>query len=1057
MISKPSGTVTFLFTDIENSTRLAREHPETWEAAKARHHTILREAIESNHGFVFQVIGDAFCAAFHKAGDALETVVKAQQDLQDERWGDYIIYVRMGIHTGDAELVGDEYRGYTTLSFVQRLMSAGHGGQILVSNTTENLLREQLPEQISLRDMGMQKFAGVPSAVRVFQVIAADLPTEFPPLRTVEHLPNNLPIQLTSFVGREKELADVRKLLPNTRMLTLIGPGGTGKTRLSIQAASEMLDQYPDGVWFVELAPILDPLLVPRTTAIAIGLRDEPQRPVIDMLCDYLREKQMLLMLDNCEHLVDACARMADRILRAAPDTRILASSREALGIGGEVTYRVPSLELPDLSHLPPVESMSQYEAVKLFIDRATSAVPTFAVTNDNAPALAQVCHHLDGIPLAIELAAAKIRVLSVEQIAKRLDDRFRLLAGGSRTALERHQTLRAAIDWSYNLLSHDEQGLLQRLSVFVGGWTLEAAESVCEGGAIESEDVLNLLEQLVNKSLVVTEEVRQEVRYHMLETIRQYAHEKLLGAGEGDTLRDKHLAYFVKLAEQAEPELFHSNQVFWLNKLSDELDNIRMALDRSLATDVEAGLRLVVALRLFLEVRGDIRELERWLAQLLGHYTKANSLRAQALVIHGRSLAEQGDLAKAYEIANQSVELSRAISDKQAEAFSLWGLGAVILWQGDFIQGTPIMEQSSALYQALGDKLGQATATGYLCLNTNDIERSKAYVQESLRLYRELGHLSGIAICLRELAIRMIWGGDFSSPAELLEEARTIYRQLGDQSAESEATILQYYGTLSFWQGDYQKAYTYDQESLRLYEKAGNYYNIHWARVNIAYDLLRQGNLSKANEFFAISTEGFQKARNVIGLVYTLEGFASLCTHQEQLERATRLFAWADAMREKIGDHRPPVEQKSIEKDLAVIHSNLNDPEFAKFSAEGHAMTLEQAIALALEPLEIAETKLPSFVENSSYINMPPQREAEKQKYGGLTTREREVTAQIAQGKSNQVIATELFVGLKTVEAHVTRILSKLGFTSRAQIAAWAVAKGLAEAPQDLDTLSKQ
>ena len=561
MTSKPTGTVTFLFTDIESSTKLAREHPETWDIAQARQHAILREGIESNNGFVFQIIGDAFCAAFHKAGDALKAALIAQQNLQNDPWGDVTIYVRMGIHTGEAELEGDDYRGYTILSFVQRLMSAGHGGQILVSNTTENLLREQLPQAISLRDMSIQKFAGVPSRVRIFQVIAPDLPTEFPPLRTLDNLPNNLPTQLTSFVGREKELADVRRLLQNTRLLTLIGPGGTGKTRLSIQAPSDMLDQYPDGVWFAELAPILDPLLVPRTTAMALGLRDEPQRPVIDMLCDYLREKQMLIILDNCEHLVDTCAMVADRILRAAPDTQILASSREALGIGGEVTYRVPSLELPDIAHLPPVDSLSQYEAVKLFIDRATSAVPTFTVTKDNAPALAQVCHHLDGIPLAIELAAAKIRVLSVNQIAKRLGDRFRLLTGGSRTVLERHQTLRAAIDWSYNLLLPAEQVLFQRLSVFVGGWTLEAAEAVCAIESLKSEEVVNLLEQLINKSLIITEEVEHESRYHMLETIRQYADEKLVESGERETIRERHLDYYMQLAEDLEDRMKTAGQ----------------------------------------------------------------------------------------------------------------------------------------------------------------------------------------------------------------------------------------------------------------------------------------------------------------------------------------------------------------------------------------------------------------------------------------------------------------------------------------------------------------
>jgi predicted ATPase/class 3 adenylate cyclase/DNA-binding CsgD family transcriptional regulator len=1059
MPSNPSGTVTFLFTDIENSTQLAREYPEAWEAAKTRHHAILREAIELNHGFVFQIIGDAFCAAFHKAADALKAAIKAQQELQNEPWGNVTIYVRMGIHTGEAETEGDEYRGYTTLSFVQRLMSAGHGGQILVSNTTENLLREQLPESVSLRDMGKQKFAGVPSPVRIYQVIAPDLPTEFPPLRTLDNLPNNLPTQLTSFVGREKELADVNRLLQNTHLLTLIGPGGTGKTRLSIQAASEMLDQYPDGVWFVELAPILDPLLVPRTTAIAIGLRDELQRPVIDMLCDYLRAKKTLIILDNCEHLVDACAKMADQILRAAPDTRILASSREALGIGGEVTYRVPSLGLPDVTHLPPVESLSQYEAVKLFIDRATAAVPSFTVTNDNAPALAQVCHHLDGIPLAIELAAAKIRVLSVEQIAKRLDDRFRLLTGGSRTVLERHQTLRAAIDWSYNLLSPDEQILFRRLSVFAGGWTLEAAESVCEGGSFKSEDVLNLLEQLVNKSLVITEEVGHEARYHMLETIRQYTHEKLLEARGVEVIRDKHLAYFVRLVKQAEPELYRSDQGFWFKKLDDELDNIRMALEWALVTNVESGLQIASSWR-FWDARGYIQELGDWLRQLLEHHTIDDALHAQALAVTSYCYYRPGNFSESIRFAKDSLQLASKLANRQTEAFSLSLLGVSTLLQRNVREGTHLLEKSLAIYRALGDKIGQANTLEWLAFNnSSNSERAMTFTKESLGLYRELGNLTGIAVCLNLLAQITLRSGDFSSPNPWLEEALSISRQLGDQT--NEAYILSLSGDLAYWQGNYQHANSYYREVISLTEKTGDYFLELWVHVHMAYAVLREGDIQQAHALFADGIHNTHKAGLIGALVFAIEGIASLYSNQKQSRRATRLFAWTDAMREEIGDPRPPVEQNSVERDLTVIHARLKRAEFAKFSEEGRTMTVEQAIALALEPIEEISEDRPALVTDTENRTipayLPSQREAEKQKYGGLTSREREVAAQIAQGKSNQAIAAELFVGLKTVEAHVTRILSKLGFTSRAQIAGWAVAKGLAEAPRDLDTLGRE
>jgi predicted ATPase/class 3 adenylate cyclase/DNA-binding CsgD family transcriptional regulator len=1056
MTSHPTGTVTFLFTDIENSTRLAREHPETWEHARARHHAILRNAIESSNGFVFQVIGDAFCAAFHKAADALKAAVKSQQDLQNEPWREVTIYARMGMHTGEAENEGNEYRGYTTLSLVQRVMSAGHGGQILISSATENLLREQLPAHVSLRDMGAQKFAGMPSAMRLFQVVTPDLPREFPPLRTQENLPNNLPIQLTSFIGREKELEDVKRLLQNTRILTLIGPGGTGKTRLSIQAAGELLDQYPDGAWFVELAPILDPQLIQRTTAMALGLRDEPQRPVIDMLCDFLREKKMLIILDNCEHLVDACARMVDQILHATADIRILASSREALGIGGEVTYRVPSLQFPDLAHLPPIGVLNQYEAIRLFIDRATAAVPTFAVTNDNVPALAQVCFHLDGIPLALELAAAKIRVLSLEQIAKRLDDRFRLLIGGSRTVLERHQTLRAAIDWSYNLLTQAEQALFQRLAVFVGGWTLDAAESVCDGGGINSEDVLNLLEQLVNKSLVLTEEAGREVRYHMLETIRQYAHEKLLAAQGIEAVRDKHLAYFVKLVEQAEPELYRSNQVFWLNKLDDELDNFRLALDWALSTDVEAGLWIAAIPWRFWDTRGYIQQLEDWLRQLLERHTIADALHAQSIAIYSYCHYRQGDFSEASRLAESSLQMSTALSNRQLEAFCLSLLGMITLQQGNPGKGTPLLEQGLAMYRVLGDKIGQANALEWLAYNANNSERAMAFTKETLELFRELDNLNGIAVCLNMLSETALGSGDFSSPAAWLEESLSISRQLGNRTTEGYA--LHSSGCLAYWQGNYQQANSFFREESLLAEKTGDQFQNFWAHVNMGYSALRQGEIQLAREMFEKSIRTAQKADITTSLVFAVEGLASLNVNQLQPERAIRLFAWADTMRKTSGHPRPSVEQRSVERDLAAIRSKLDDAVFAKLSEAGQAMTAEQAIALALEPSEeIMEIKIQYPAENIFPTTLPSQRELEKQKYGGLTARERDVAAQIAQGKSNQTIAADLFLSLKTVEAHVTRILSKLGFTSRAQIAAWAVARGLAVAPKDLDTLGRE
>ncbi|MGE5376018.1 MAG: adenylate/guanylate cyclase domain-containing protein, partial [Bacteroidota bacterium] len=717
----PTGTVTFLFTDIEGSTLLAQQYRETWESLRERHQVILQSAIDAHNGCIFQMVGDAFCAAFSTVGDGLKAAVEAQRRLQQEDWGKTPLKVRMGLHTGSVEVHGNDYHGYLTLAKAQRIMSVAHGGQVLVSNASAELLHHELPAEILLSDRREHRLRGLPGLERLWQMVAPGLQHDFPPLQSLSDIPNNLPAQLTSFIGRRKELEDVRKLLQHTPLLTLIGPGGTGKTRLSLQVAGEQLSQYLDGVWFVELAPIFDPLLVPRTTAIAIGLRDEPQRPVIEMLCDYLRDKTMLIILDNCEHLVDACAQMADKILHAAPHVRILTSSREALGIAGEVTYRVPSLELPRVDRLPSKDSLSQYEAVKLFIDRAVSAIPSFTVTNENAPFVAQICQRLDGIPLAIELAAAKVRVLSVEQIARRLDDRFRLLTGGSRTALERHQTLRAAIDWGYNLLPPMEQALFRRLSVFAGGWTLEAAESVCSDAFIHLDDVLDLLEHLINKSIAIAEETRHETRYHLLETMRQYANEKLVESGESETLHDKHLDYFLYLAETASLHLIRPEQLEWLSRIEIDHENLRTALHWAAGRpSAEPALRLTGALGFYWNMHDYLVEGIKWMDQALGKDWDATSRAqkaARARVLYNKAaIAHELDDYDVMKIsAYSALSLCEEAADMWGRAYSHISVGKYLIRTGNARNAVALMEQGLDEFRMLADPWGQAFALYHL------------------------------------------------------------------------------------------------------------------------------------------------------------------------------------------------------------------------------------------------------------------------------------------------------------------------------------------------------
>jgi len=946
MSSLPSGTVSFLFTDIEGSTKIAQARADKWESLQQRHHTIVQSAIETHNGNVFRVIGDALCAAFHTASDGLNAAIEAQRKLQAENWGGSPVKVRMGLHTGSAEFIGNDYHGYMTLARAQRVMSVAYGAQILLSNASAELLQNELPEGITLRDMKEHRLKGLLNPEHLWQIVAPDLQQDFAPLQSLNEIPNNLPMQLTSFVGRKNEIAELKQELEAHRLVTLTGSGGTGKTRLSLQVAAELLENFDHGVWFIELAPLTDPDLIPQTILSAIGISEQPAKTPLDFLEEYLHAKKMLIVLDNCEHLVTPSAKVANALLNAAPELRILASSREALGVKGELSYPVPSLSLPDVRHLPTIEQLSLYEAVRLFIDRALLVAPHFGVDKDNAPFIAQICYRLDGIALAIELAAARTKMLSVEQISKRLDDRFRLLTGGARTALPRQQTLRAMIDWSYDILSENERLLLRRLSVFAGSWTLDAVEKVCAGDEIDSDDGLDLLTQLVNKSLVVVMEGSQgrERRYRMLETIRQYAREKLLEAGGSEIVRDKHLAYFVKLVEEAEPELYRANQLSWLNRLEDELDNIRMAIEWSLETNVEAGLRIAALPWRFWLARGYLREFGEWLAQLLERYTTVDALHAQALAVYSDTIYRQGNFPETIKYARQSLEMARTLADRRLEAFCLSFLGVSILLQGNVADGAPLIEQALAIYRVLEDKIGQATALEWLSWGNT----STSYSREALRLYRELGHLAGIAgslVALSQLTLQM---GDLSSLAPWLEEALSISRQLGSQ--RSQAWILNTFGRLAFSQGDYGLAISYFEEAMLLGDKNGDRFENLWAQVRMAHAVFLEGDIQRARGMFEDSIRGMQEAGLMIGLVYAIEGVASLNVNQGQVENAADLFAWSDAMREKIGDHRPPIEQALVDKDLAVIHSKLDDAEFTRFARDGHAMTVEQAIALALE-----------------------------------------------------------------------------------------------------------
>jgi predicted ATPase/class 3 adenylate cyclase len=594
--SPPTGTVTFLFTDIEGSTKLWEDNAPAMQAALARHDGLLKWAIEEHGGYVFKTVGDAYCAAFPTAADALEAALEAQRRLlssESEETGPF--RVRMALHMGAAEERDGDYFG-PPVNRVARLLSAAHRGQVLLSLPTQELVRDQLPAETTLRDLGEYRLKDLFRPERVYQLLAPKLPSEFPPLRTLDAFRNNLPLQPTPLIGREKEVSEVCDLLrtEETRLLTLTGPGGTGNTRVALQAAADLLEDFPDGTYFVSLATLTEAELLLPAAAEMVGVREVGEQPLDETLKDYLSQRRLLLVLDNFEQVLEAASAVTE-LLAVAPGMKVLATSRAPLGLYGEHEFPVPPLSMPDLKSPPSLERLTQYEAVGLFVERARAVKPDFSITNESAPAVAEICVRLDGLPLAIELAAARIKMLPPKAMLHRLTSRLKLLTGGARDLPERQRTLRATIEWSHALLDEGEQVLFGRLAVFSGGRTLEAIEAICDAEGDLPVDAFEGVSSLQDKSLLRQEEgVRGEPRFVMLETIHEFAREKLQESGEAEEIKRLHAQYFLTLAEEAYPEFKGANQLEWLERLEVEHDNVRAALTWALKRkEAEVALRL--------------------------------------------------------------------------------------------------------------------------------------------------------------------------------------------------------------------------------------------------------------------------------------------------------------------------------------------------------------------------------------------------------------------------------------------------------------------------------
>ena len=822
-----TGTVTFLFTDIEGSTRLLQSHGEGWSAILSRHQELLRTAFAAETGVEVGTEGDSFFVTFPTAPGAVAAALSAQRALAAEPWPDGAeVRVRMGMHTGDASFGTEGYVGLH-VHRASRIASVGHGGQVLLSDTTRTLVREALPDGVELRDLGVHRLKDLDRPERLWQLVVADLQSDFPPIASLDAVPNNLPTRLTTFLGRAREIGEISALLAESRLLTLTGPGGTGKTRLSLEVAGRSLGQFPGGVFFVELAPITEPELVPATVAQALGLPDRGGRSSVDLLIDHIGERRMLLVLDNFEQVTDA-APSVNALLVACPNLSVLTSSRSMLHVSGEQEYPVPPLGLPDPAHLPPLTQLSQFEAVALFIERARAVKPDFDVTNDNAPAVAEICVRLDGLPLAIELAAARIRIFTPQSMLSRLENRLGLLAGGSRDLPERQQTLRGAIAWSHDMLDERDKALFASLSVFVGGAGLEAIEAVCRGDV--AGDVLDTLESLVEKSLVrQSEGIGGEPRFGMLETIGEFAVEQAIARGGREALRGRHAELFTAFAEELSGRVMASDKASSLDRLEQDHDNLRAAMAWAIETGAAGmAMRLGSALWRFWQMRGYLQEgLER---------------------------------------LEQTLALPHSHEHPERRADALSAAAGVAYWLGEGDHSRRLYEQEIDARRALGDQRGLAEAlygTSFTwsirgLLDEGNAERALACINEARELFRETGDDAGVGRCEWALA-NVAWGTGRQEDAKRHGlEALAVFEAIDDSFMTGWTTYTLGLGELS----------------------------------EHSADPAATEHLDEARRWLARALEIFAEAGDVSGFTLVLDAVAVVALREGDRERAARLSA---------------------------------------------------------------------------------------------------------------------------------------------------------------------
>ena len=918
--ARPTGTVTFLFSDVEGSTQRWERSREAMSAALQRHDALLQTVIEGHGGYVFKRVGDAFCAAFTRPPDAAEAAIDAQRMLAAEDFTAVDgLRVRMALHAGQSEERDGDYFG-AAVNRVARLLAIGHGAQVLVSGVTAELIGDELPAGCSLRDLGMHRLKDLGQPEHTFALVAPDLPAEFPALRSLEGVPNNLPVQLTSFVGREAELAAVKTLLQSDRLVTLVGTGGSGKTRCALQIAAESLDTFADGAWQVELAPIAEASLAAAAIGEALNLQLAPHKPALDSIVAYCRRKKLLLVIDNCEHLLDEVRKIITAILQQCPDARILATSREGLNLPGERAFRMPSLPVPPVRAGLAADDALKFAAAALFAARAASADSRFAVTDENAAVVAEICRRLDGIPFAIELAAARVKVLSPKQLSQKLDERFRLLTGGNPMALPRQQTMRALIDWSYDLLSDAERVLFRKLAIFAGGFTLEIATAACGDETLDELAILDLLASLVDKSLVSVDASGDVTRYSLLESTRQYAREKLVESGEYPAAVRAHAAAMLAFVERLEAN--HPGDHEWNAQAEPELDNWRTALDWAFGEggDVLLGQRLAATL-----------------GRTWSNFAPSEGRRRIGTAIEKIDAATSPELVADLHLADAQM------------------CGVLGLHKTCHDAAVVALER----YRALDNRLGIAKAqrhAGRALVFGGQTAAGEAQLREALETFRACGERPLTGAALENLAIARNFEGAIVEARELFGEALAIFKAEGMDRLG--AAVANNVAESEFKSGNVEEALRLINDALATYGVTVTAYRPALMLSNASGYLIA---LRRYGEARARAREGLAMARALsydVVLLWTLQHLAAVAALRPNegapqkladVRRAASVLGYTDAALEAVAVQREFTELREYEEVVSELRRALGPEETAQLMAGAATWSEDQAVAEAL------------------------------------------------------------------------------------------------------------